>query len=114
MIRRSPQLAAAAIVMISALAGCAASGSTGSVEIEIQNMPAGLEHEDLGVTILDDAGDTLVSHQLSAASSYQVEGLPLGWTTVEVREVCEVSSELTQDASSMKLIIDGDKCTLGS
>lgn len=103
---------ATAFLIVAALAGCASGVQPGNVEVEVRTMAPGAQGGSYDVKIVSRNGDVANSQEVSVGSTYGVEGVPLGWVTVEVTSGCKIETELTLDSPTMRVVIDGDACIL--
>lgn len=103
---------AAASLIVGAMAGCTSGAHPGSVEVEVRTMAPGTQSSSYDVKISSRDGDVASSQEISVGSTYGVEGVPLGWVSVELTPGCKVESELTLESPTMRVVIDGNDCIL--
>lgn len=103
---------AAAFLVVGAMTGCGSGAHSGSVEVEVRSVVPGAPGGSYGVKIIGPDGNLITSQEVSVGSTYGIEGVSLGWISVEATSGCAGERELTLESPSMRLVIDGENCIL--
>lgn len=101
---------AAAFLVVGGMTGCTSGAHSGSVEVEVRTMVPGAQGGSYGVKIIGADGDLITSQEVSVGSTYGIEGISLGWISVETTSGCAGEKELTLESPAMRVVIDGKNC----
>ena len=103
---------AAALLTVGAMAGCTPGTHSGSVEVEVRTMVPGAQGSSHEVKIIGPDGELITLQEVSVGSTYGIEGIPLGWISVEASSGCTGERELTVESPKMRMLIDGKNCII--
>ncbi len=103
---------AAAFLVVVAMTGCTSGPPSGSVEVEVRAMRPGAQGGSYEVKIIGPDGDLADAQEVAAGSTYGIEGIPFGWVSVEATSGCTAKTELTSESPTLRMVIDGENCTL--
>lgn len=57
-------------------------------------------------------GGLITSQEVAVGSTYGIEGIAFGRVSVEASSGCTANTELTAKSPSLRMVIDGESCTL--
>lgn len=103
---------AAAFLVVAGMTGCTTGSQNGSVEIEVRAMAPGDQGGSYEVKIIGPDGDLADAQEVAVGSTYAIEGIPFGWVSVEATSGCTAKKELTSETPTLRMVVDGENCTL--
>lgn len=103
---------AAAFLVVVAITGCTSGPQAGSVEVEVRAMRPGAQGGSYEVRIIGPDDELADGQEVAVGSTYGIEGIPLGRVSVEATSGCTAETELTSESPKLRMVIDGENCTL--
>src|SRR3954452_3860764 len=110
--RKSITACTAILLALVALTGCSSAADSASVVVEVRATTPGDQSGPYAVKIMGPADELVASFESKVGSTTAVDEVPFGWVSVEASPRCSVATELSSDSPTMRLIIDGETCTL--
>lgn len=100
----------ALLVVVGSVSGC--TPERGSVAIDIQAMALDARTTTYEVRVAGPDNEVIFTQAMGAGQSFSRGNVPLGWVSISAGPACTVSTELTSEHLTMRLIVDGKRCTL--
>lgn len=100
------------LLALGLMGGCAPADERGSVAVEVRVMPPDLREASYSIRVVGPDDELTFSTQIAAGETTVVGDVPYGWVSVSAMQLCTVETELTPGSPTMRLILDGNHCTL--
>ena len=105
-------LLAVGALAVGALTGCASGVATGSVVVEVRDMPPHVQGDSYDVEIIGLDGTVLSSFAVNDDSTRVIDDDPFGWIAVEASATCRVEAELSPESPTIRMTMESTHCTL--
>lgn len=100
------------LLAVGLMGGCAPGDERGSVAVEVRAMAPDLREASYDIRVVGPNDELIFSMQMAAGENVFVGDVPYGWVSISATQLCTVESELAPGSPTMRLILDGNHCTL--